>query len=168
MIGNMLYKMDRIFLALTLFFSAFVSSASVPKPCDITMSVDITQGVQDSSGIIVFEGVEYPPSQQFLHEGAVRGCPCSVKTCIRKCCPKGHVHLTESKSCVISSDPMVNPFKPTIYDLTNPTSLDFTNTMAVLYELPCQRQYVMNPYIDDVWAADDQFYLQRVITTFDL
>lgn len=71
-------------------------------PCDFQDSVNITNGVLQTDGAIIFDGTKYPKEQYsnmdfILINGTtratvdphLRGCPCNVKPCIRLCCPLG-------------------------------------------------------------------------------
>lgn len=74
-------------------------------PCDFFDSTNITDGVSDADGVILFEGVSYP-NHLYAEVGYVlenrkngtvkvpkplhmRGCLCEIKKCIRLCCPHG-------------------------------------------------------------------------------
>lgn len=71
-------------------------------PCDFQDSMNITNGILQSDGAIIFNGTKYS-KEQFAEidyivvneskreavEPHFRGCPCNVRPCIRLCCPLG-------------------------------------------------------------------------------
>lgn len=71
-------------------------------PCDFQDSVNITNGILQSDGAIIFNGTKYSKDQfaeidyivvneskRETVESHFRGCPCNVRPCIRLCCPLG-------------------------------------------------------------------------------
>lgn len=71
-------------------------------PCHFYDSINITDGVHHANQSITFHGIEYPPEQYvevnyILINGArpvkvtpyIRGCLCSIRACVRLCCPYG-------------------------------------------------------------------------------
>lgn len=69
-------------------------------PCNVSLSVDISDGERNESDeSIIKDGVTYPKGQYFEYERKTMGCFCNLKPCIRKCCPLGK-YLTSGKECV--------------------------------------------------------------------
>lgn len=108
-------------------------------PCNVTLSVDISDGEQIGD-TITKDGVTYPPEQYFEFEGKTMGCVCNVKPCIKKCCPVGQ-YMTSDKECVETQ-------KDFATELAEFTSADI-NTYAII-NVPCNtKSLVVNPQDKD-------------------
>lgn len=140
-----------------------VSEALAENPCEYSMSVNISHGVQFFNGSVSADGILYPQNLTYKNktDGQVhlRGCICKLKTCMRKCCPLGQAYKNDY-DCVNTDDPKVNPFNPTVYDMDVATKVEAHEYFAFLPNLACV-SYVMNPYVVPK-TAEDQFYLQKV------
>ncbi|XP_055605584.1 G-protein coupled receptor Mth2-like [Uranotaenia lowii] len=145
----------------------FRSIAADSLPCDFMDSVNITDGVRDSLGNILHNGIQYKPkyyrtidydyqnfsNKKFVQE-YIRGCPCAVRLCVRMCCPEGHV-LVERR-CVLSEAPMVVQVNTTLFNPErNSEVFDLTqNRMyGFLFGKPCEHMYELDPRDpDDAWT----------------
>lgn len=100
-------------------------------PCEFLDSVNITDGIRQSNGSILFNGIQFPSDQyatiNYIYENGTkritvdpytRGCLCNIKPCIRLCCPYGtfvngkkcdsHESAREFESDVIDENNNVN------------------------------------------------------------
>lgn len=71
-------------------------SATSPAPCDLSVSIPITDGDIYPNGSLEDRGTVYPPGYHFSVNGTRRACPCRLKPCIRKCCPEEEIFFTSS------------------------------------------------------------------------
>lgn len=106
-------------------------------PCNVTLSVDISDGERDgSNGNIIKDGVTYTNEQYFEYEGKTMGCVCNFKPCIKKCCPLGK-YMTSNKECVDTQENFMESIVKFI-------SADI-NTYSII-NVPCNtRSLVINP-----------------------
>lgn len=90
-------------------FCAFRAS-----PCGIENSVDISRGTHLTNGDVYFNGIKYDKSEYFLDDesGNERGCLCSKKICVRKCCPYGTGYNFLRKQC----ENVTDVFDPPVWD----------------------------------------------------
>lgn len=117
-------------------------------PCDVTVSVDISDGVLNQlDQSISKDGVTYPQEQYFEYDGKVMGCFCNLKPCIKKCCPEGQ-YMTSDKKCAET----VKDFRE---DLVKLTSNDLT-TYSII-NVPCNgRSLILNPQEEDEKLVIDE------------
>lgn len=99
------------------------------EPCDVNLSVALGNFTSFPNGSIVDDtGEEYPEGFYFTTGGQVRGCLCSLKPCIRKCCaPKVRFAQQADWSLKCNSeDVYFNKFSLPIY--TNPNNISSMTT----------------------------------------
>lgn len=111
-------------------------------PCNVTQSVDISDGERNSDDkSITKDGITYREEQYFENEGKTMGCICNVKACIKKCCPIGK-YMTSEKQCVETEKKITEDILPLI------GSRDI-NTYAII-DVPCNKRGVLiNPEVDN-------------------
>lgn len=74
--------------------------------CKYNVAVNITDGLKESYGVIIKDNVEYSPKNYYeTDDGRIYGCPCNIKTCLRKCCEMGRAPL--NKSCTIYEEDLL-------------------------------------------------------------
>lgn len=76
----------------------FVSVDCANLPCHYFDSINITDGVHQPDGAVIFDGIKFPPNQYAIVdyreddgvrnsiEPHLRGCFCNLKSCYRLCC----------------------------------------------------------------------------------
>lgn len=122
-------------LCVALLFLASLAASEDP-PCNVTLSVDISDGDGDASGSIAKDGAVYGPGDYFEHEGRTMGCVCKVRGCIRKCCPTGE-YMTGEKRCETTERNFTE-------DLAKLTAAD-VNSYAIIV-VPCNgKSFVIEP-----------------------
>ncbi|KRT83165.1 hypothetical protein AMK59_4882 [Oryctes borbonicus] len=65
-------------------------------PCASDQALDITSGVRNSDGSILFEKKRYDSKDYFIYKNKTYGCVCNVKTCVPKCCPEDHIFVNRT------------------------------------------------------------------------
>lgn len=110
-------------------------------PCDVTVSVDISDGERNEvDESITKDGVTYPKEQYFEYEGKTLGCLCNLRSCIKKCCPMGK-YMSSDKECIETQEDFTQ-------DLTKITSAD-VNTYSII-NVPCNsRSFILNPLAEN-------------------
>lgn len=96
--------MEHLYLMILfgLILTSSTSNVSEELPCHVLDSVDITDGLRQEDGSILFNNNVYQQDQyatvdyilekgekQFDDYSHIRGCACKNKFCIRLCCPYG-------------------------------------------------------------------------------
>ena len=76
------------------FFVTFLGLTTIPSiypenPCSENVSIGLEKGSKLDNGSILYDGLTFPPHLQFNINNELRGCPCGLTKCIRRCCPKG-------------------------------------------------------------------------------
>lgn len=171
-------KMMRMFLFISIgCVSMSLSVASRELPCHILDSVDITDGIRQPDGSLLFGGVMYPRDQyatvdytvenglkiydDFSH---IRGCAChTIKPCIRFCCPIGTRMADMNGSCI----PTLNtPAKAEIEILTENNELETIDLVnqhhfAYVYGFPCHTPMEEKKYylLTDVMIFGFPFFI---------
>ncbi|XP_013194890.1 probable G-protein coupled receptor Mth-like 3 isoform X3 [Amyelois transitella] len=86
------------------------------KVCDNNSSIDISQGIKGVDGSITYDGVTYHKSEYYYDENTnvERGCICSKKICVQKCCPDGYSYFKKTSKGICVNDSAV--FDPPIWD----------------------------------------------------
>lgn len=142
----------------------FIVSATNAIPCEFSKSLNISHGERLANGSVLADDILYPLTLTFQHkmDGGVhlRGCPCKIRTCVRKCCPLGEAYIDDT-DCEVSDDSKVNPFNPIVYDGNVQTKVVAYKHFAFLNNKPCE-SYVMNPFSGTEEATYDVFHLQKV------
>ncbi|XP_059613890.1 G-protein coupled receptor Mth2-like [Phlebotomus argentipes] len=135
---------------------------SLGVPCDFFDSINITGGVEDTEGNIVFRGVVYPPDQygefdyemvnwttKFSVEPHLRGCICRMgdKKCVRFCCPEDKVYGNDGCERPKLS---VNANSPVLIDVLeedgNVTlAVNVEERFAIVYGKPCVQMFDLDP-----------------------
>ncbi|KAL4716679.1 hypothetical protein ACJJTC_004798 [Scirpophaga incertulas] len=86
--------------------------------CDKSNSVNITNGVLSPNGDITKNRIIYSKNKYFYdpETGGLRGCTCTDKICIRKCCPFGFGYNFIRKQCEAVSEefeiPVWDKYRP--------------------------------------------------------
>jgi len=140
----------------------YITNMSSKNACTIFFSVVITDWKMFPNGSLLSlddTHVLYPPEyfwkeQNDYNETKVRGCPCLLRNCIRKCCPEGHT-LTEEMNCVPSNLTLLHPFAPQFID--EDTNKPVKNVDVYrLYGSPCSSgSYLLDPQAN----VEDRFSL---------
>lgn len=134
-------------------------------PCNSLLSVDITSGTKLPNGAIKHNGLIYSSKQYFsltddVNEEHTRGCICSVKTCMRKCCPLDY--RLENNVCVPSVEDTVKDFNPKIHLMDKEISkLTVKNHFSIVHNHLCPEETV-KIILDPYDRPEDAFYLQDV------
>lgn len=87
-----MYAAHALFVWVLLHFCLLIKSADYP--CSLSVAEDIGDGFVRNKKII-FNGIQYDPTNYFTSNGSIWGCTCNIKQCVRKCCPKGFSMLDE-------------------------------------------------------------------------
>lgn len=74
-----------------LFLFVFIHSVLTKFPCPLSLSVDITDGIETDSHIIK-DNIVYPSDLYFTIDNDTFGCICNITKCIRKCCLPNEVY----------------------------------------------------------------------------
>lgn len=125
-------------------------------PCDFHDSVNITDGFRHPNKSISFDNIvfsfdEYATVDYVLNgtervktESHIRGCPCTIRPCIRLCCPYGSFveNTLEDFSIECSKNEAAKNFEVPLLDTNNVTTtvnLDhyfgYINMMCRTYEM---------------------------------
>lgn len=152
-------------LTVLIYFSVLFFCCVCEDPCHLLLSIDITNGSKLLNGTIDHNGLRYSPKQYFnfideVGENQTRGCICSVKTCMRKCCPMGQG--LEYHKCVQSEEDIVKKFNPQIHLLDKETSkLTIKNDFSIVHSPSCHgtEKVTLKPSPEH---PEDAFYLQEV------
>ncbi|XP_030752846.1 G-protein coupled receptor Mth-like isoform X2 [Sitophilus oryzae] len=86
-----------ILLFLLLFSTALVKCSS--DLCSNILRVNITEGLQVYN-LVIFDGIVFQKSNYFVKDSTLWGCPCSVRNCIRKCCPESMELVMDNPNCI--------------------------------------------------------------------
>lgn len=141
--------------------SAGASNTTQELPCHMLDSVDITYGIRQPDGSILYDDIMYPRSQYatvdyIVEEGVkkfddfshIRGCACNIKPCIRLCCPLG-TYRTEGidgKSCL--PHPQSRTMEAVVLDEKNEKQiLNLGHHFAWIIDgYPCKSMYPTEDY----------------------
>lgn len=175
--------MLRMFLFISIgCLSMSLSVASRVLPCHILDSVDISDGIQQPDGSLLFGGVMYPRDQyatvDYTMENGlklyddishIRGCACHIKPCIRICCPIGTQMANMNGTCIPTID---TPTKVEIEILNGNNQLETMDLVnqhhfAYVYGFPCHKIMEEKKYylLTDVMILGSPFF---VFISFDL
>lgn len=126
-------------------------------PCHFLDSINITDGALQTDNSIIFDGTKFIENQYsridyILDNGThhksvephLRGCLCSIKPCIRLCCPYGTIQ-TKEKRC--SRHEAATEFESEIYaENSNARTLLENHHFGYVDGRPCNSFYVVNQY----------------------
>lgn len=117
-------------------------------PCDVTVSVDISDGERNTvDESITKDGVTYPVEQYFELEGKTMGCLCNLRSCIKKCCPVG-TYMSSDKECIETQEDFTQ-------DLIKITTVD-VNTYSII-NVPCNgKSFILNPLVENEKIVIDE------------
>ncbi|XP_055702005.1 G-protein coupled receptor Mth2-like isoform X3 [Phlebotomus papatasi] len=137
-------------------------------PCSFFDTVNITDGIQDADGNIVFDGITYPPNlyaeydyelvnktTKYPMEPHLRGCICRVKNCIKYCCPKRQISY--NRECIESNDNSAVIVDVIEEDGNVTNSVDVEKRFGVVYGKPCSSMYSLDPV---EYPEEDSYKLQ--------
>uniref|UniRef100_A0ABD2WYV1 Methuselah N-terminal domain-containing protein n=1 Tax=Trichogramma kaykai TaxID=54128 RepID=A0ABD2WYV1_9HYME len=121
-----------------LLFVVFTTSAS-EKVCPDTLSVDITNERKLEDGSVYFDGLLFPPQVQYNKDDTLRACPCALKKCVRRCCPRGQVY--EGKTCRLPRQASYNIDFPLIPEgILDKPIRSLEENFYVLYDNECSTE----------------------------
>ncbi|XP_059052176.1 G-protein coupled receptor Mth2-like isoform X3 [Achroia grisella] len=82
--------------------------------CDVKNSVDLSGGIKMPNGDIHLKGIVYEGKNYYFDNitGVDRGCICSKRLCIRKCCPPGQGYNINKRACTT----VTHVFDPPIWN----------------------------------------------------
>lgn len=126
--------------------------STVGLPCDFFDSTNITDGIKQSDGSILFDGTRFSSDQYATVdytfekgiksdvEQHIRGCVCHLKPCIRLCCPLGSFFdptITTGSRC--REDARARLFEGDVRDAKNQTNrVVLDDHFAYVHERTCQ------------------------------
>lgn len=132
-------------------------------PCKFRESINITDGIEDSDGNVMYDTIVYSKQEygtydyEFVNESFRqpatphrRGCICRKKTCVRLCCPKGE---RVNEGCK-KEDGLDKLQIPVFYSEINESKdVDLFNTFGYTIGKPCVEitQLLPEDYPDDNW-----------------
>ncbi|KAF7280829.1 hypothetical protein GWI33_005487 [Rhynchophorus ferrugineus] len=127
----------------------------VKSQCPSSLKVNITDGITGEN-YILHDGIVYVLGQYEIIDDAIWGCPCSVKPCIRKCCPDNEELTKDSQDrtqCVSSNYTL----DVKVYDGTHPVKeqVDF----FTIHGAQCSD--------DSTIVVSTKFYIQKNGYFFD-
>lgn len=149
------------------------SAASHGLPCHILDSVDITSGLRQPDGSVLFGGIMYSKDQyatvdyivvdgvkKFDDLSHIRGCACHIRPCLRFCCPFG-VLRTESDGTRVC--PQKNESPIDVYQ----RFLNGKNVTNKIVEVDMHKNPHHFAFVDgfpckSMYASDD-FFITQVI-----
>lgn len=118
--------------------------------CKYDATTDISDGKRVGSDILK-DNLRYPAGQYYKNGSSTFGCVCSVKTCIRKCCPIGQAPL--NRSCENYDTPLVL----SVYnDDKHVESVSIEDYYLLDVSFCPKKKYLLDPSGDV-----DKFYIQR-------
>ncbi|KAL4716703.1 hypothetical protein ACJJTC_004822 [Scirpophaga incertulas] len=134
-------------------------------PCTIIQSLDITDGVLQLNGSVIFDGLEFKSNAWFetQSDGVTvrRGCPCIGRECLWKCCPKEQWLV--GRDCVDTDMPVVNPFSPTLYKGVDKTSVQAHTRFYYMHNRLCDDRYIVDTNI-----PNEELYIQENGTLYEI
>lgn len=71
--------------------------AAAAQPCRDVVSVSLANGTRAEDGSVHWDGLSFPPWAQYCVDGELRGCPCLLRKCIRRCCRPGE--FNDRRTC---------------------------------------------------------------------
>uniref|UniRef100_A0A1L8DK28 Putative g protein-coupled receptor n=1 Tax=Nyssomyia neivai TaxID=330878 RepID=A0A1L8DK28_9DIPT len=141
---------------------------SLSVPCPYFDTINITGGVFDDGGNILFDGILYPPhlfgtydyemvnrTTKYSVEPHIRGCICEIKqNCIKYCCPKNYVYNRGECSEYRASSPILLDVSEENGDVMENVNVE--QRFGIVYGKPCGAMYALEPENFET----DQFELQ--------
>ncbi|XP_055688325.1 G-protein coupled receptor Mth2-like isoform X2 [Lutzomyia longipalpis] len=130
---------------------------SLSVPCPYFDTINITGGVYDANGNILFDGILYQPDQygtydyemvnrtlKFPVESHIRGCICNIKgNCVKYCCPRGYIYSHGECSRYNGSKPILLPIHEEDGNVTNEVNIE--ERFGIVYGKPCGAMYDLDP-----------------------
>lgn len=136
------------------------SSLSPDLPCEFLDSINITAGVKQANGSILFDGILFPIDEiaevdYSLENGKehisvkphIRGCLCQIQPCFRLCCPHGSFkqYGNGSKSCLLHE--AAHNLEHEIVDTNNQTqTVKLHEHFKYVDHRPCEEFYYADEY----------------------
>lgn len=125
-------------------------------PCQYLDSINITDGIRQPDDSIQFNGMTFTKDQYarvdyVLENGTtyrmvapyIRGCVCSLKSCVRLCCPLGSYY--QNRSCHRHND--VRHLETQILDENKQTkSIVLDSRFAYVSDRSCNRRYIADEF----------------------
>lgn len=123
--------------------------------------IDISDGTHIND-VIIKNNVTYTKQNYFVSKGKAYGCICTMKTCIRKCCPK-HFHVAKGK-CLPRE---IRDLNVTIHNGSD--ILDFEKeSIHLLYGNSCPLQHSPSRVWEFYLQKDGRLYLSEEEMYFNL
>lgn len=150
-----------VLLLIVIARSSDAARDNLDVPCRFRDSINITDGVRDSDGNIIFENVTYGKNDygtydyEFVNdierrsvESHIRGCVCRLKTCVRLCCARGEHFQSGCTRNESFYDRQI-----ALMDREN-ASVDLFQEFGYVVGKPCNEVITMEPneFPDDAWA----------------
>ncbi|XP_054276572.1 probable G-protein coupled receptor Mth-like 4 [Macrosteles quadrilineatus] len=105
-------------------------------PCHLDLSVPLVNATFHAGGAVSSSGILYPEGHHFSVNGTLRGCICSLKPCIRKCCERNE-HYVARRTCGVNTDVDMSNFSLTVYTEHGVVVEVPVTEFAVLYGTVC-------------------------------
>ncbi|XP_065077551.1 G-protein coupled receptor Mth2-like [Ochlerotatus camptorhynchus] len=139
-------------------------------PCEFRDSVNITSGVRDTLGNILYSNIKYTPEHYAVINydyveydvrisvpNYYRGCVCQVTNCVRLCCPVGQwfVSREESVTTCVDGNSLLSPALLT--NVTTANGVRLVNLVedqifGFVHQKPCPALLIEDA---SQWALDD-------------
>ncbi|XP_031617281.1 G-protein coupled receptor Mth2-like [Contarinia nasturtii] len=148
-----------LFISTLLALSIHIKAVEV-LPCHFFDSKNISDGLQQSDGSILFEGIVYPKNQyatvdyvlertnNITADSHIRGCTCNIKPCLRLCCPLRTYQTRENGTIVCSERDGAQNFEAEVlYENSNETKLlTLDHHFAYVEGRTCKSMYLETEY----------------------
>lgn len=133
----------------------------IDLPCDYLDSINITEGIHQPNGSIIFNDIEFPlhhyANVSYALKGTerttvlehTRGCPCINKPCLRLCCPYGSraVYSKSGKlTKICQKDESIKNHSIELIDDKNQTETIILNKHYGLVERSCDDHIFSEEY----------------------
>lgn len=92
-------------IRLLCFFLLLINNVNCQIKCKYNVTTKITDGTRDGN-VIIKNDVRYSYQNYYKDGNDIIGCPCEVKTCIRKCCPEDQAGVTDNFKCDYHKEPL--------------------------------------------------------------
>lgn len=154
-------KMIRVFVMVLIGFISTSLCAKSELPCHLLDSVDITDGIRQPDGSILYGDIMYPTNQyahvdytvengvpmtdDFSH---IRGCACNIKPCLRLCCPFGTYRMQENETITCIPHPGAHNLSDVVLNENNERQiLNLDHHFAWISDGdPCKSMYPSEDY----------------------
>lgn len=127
----------RVYIVLFLYINEIYS-----YKCDFRLALDITKGKIINNTEIIHNGLTYRPDQYFTYKVEeqkwILGCPCLLKHCYRKCCPKEKffAKVNSKKTCVSGEKSKIYT-KMKIFKEMMPQNLSLQESFIEIHDMSC-------------------------------